>query len=171
MLLRAEVDTLETLFTSLPQSPPESHADSKLPPHLDYDFSQGLRIEERGKGLTETISLLRWCLKELSKINDTDSASLVCIWTDTLSDAAIAAAQDEVAFETGQPRHAPKPNAQLSLCETVSGANDCAKAPQASGIQKKRWVYVSADGMEYSSDPNLDQETLKEQAAKPYLRR
>ncbi|GJJ12779.1 hypothetical protein Clacol_007024 [Clathrus columnatus] len=84
-------DNLTSLFDTLPSSLPTSPPSSKLPPQLNAkdlqeegvwyafnkvmhasfgDKARGLKLEERGAGLTKTLSLIKWCLKELKKLDD-----------------------------------------------------------------------------------------------------
>ncbi|HEV7737269.1 MAG TPA: hypothetical protein VGO47_07870, partial [Chlamydiales bacterium] len=112
MLYHEEYDKLVELFDVLPISLPENPPSSPLPPQLDFAFAadegpwpafnkamhaafgekdKGLKIQERGNGLKQTASLIRWCLLELEKKNDIGSAELVLLWISELSKAAKAA--------------------------------------------------------------------------------
>jgi hypothetical protein len=112
MLLQAEFDSLVTLFNSLPDVLPLRSPGSKLPPQIDLGFateegvwvgfnkamhaawgekSKGLKVEERGEGITGTVKLVKWCLTTLEQTGDTGSALLVGTWIEALAKAARAA--------------------------------------------------------------------------------
>ncbi|GJJ16147.1 hypothetical protein Clacol_010427 [Clathrus columnatus] len=105
MLLQAEYDLLTTSFSSISSLLPEQPLGSKLPPIIDVQFAQeegawpvfnkamhssfghrdtGIKIEEHGFGLTETLKVIQWCLKALEQMKDKKSVSLVKSWMEDL---------------------------------------------------------------------------------------
>ena len=112
VLYQDECNALKKLFKNLPATLPESPPSSLLPPRLDMEFVEeegawaafnkamhrsfgdkalGLKIQERGKGLTSTLATIRWVLKELEEKKEYDMAMLVKLWIDALAVAAKAA--------------------------------------------------------------------------------
>jgi hypothetical protein len=117
-----ECAILNKIFDTLPSTLPESPPGSKLPPILDSEFlkdegsyaafnkamhasygdkTNGIRIVERGSGLTMTVQLVKWCLIQLEKESAEATAELVGLWIIALITAAEAAGgtlQDEGVF-------------------------------------------------------------------------
>ena len=105
-------ESLTNLFNTLPPILPLNPPNSLLPPMIDPIFakeegawpafnkamhaafgdkSKGIRITERGDGLTHTMAVIRCMLQELDKDGDAGSSELVKLWIDALTDAAKAA--------------------------------------------------------------------------------
>ncbi|KIJ33392.1 hypothetical protein M422DRAFT_264656 [Sphaerobolus stellatus SS14] len=100
------------------------------------DKSNDLKIQECGKPLMETISLIHWCLKHLEEGNDVKLVELVRMWVESLSDTAKAVGAKSNGTD-----------------QATKAANHNARATQTSDTLRKKYKYVSNDGSEYDIDP------------------
>ncbi|KIJ47409.1 hypothetical protein M422DRAFT_248799 [Sphaerobolus stellatus SS14] len=97
VLYEADCTALTALFDSLPSTLPLNPPNPSLPPQTDIIFAQeerawaafnkamlaafgnkknGLKIRERGSGLTRTVAVIQWTLTELHTACDNSSVPL-----------------------------------------------------------------------------------------------